>query len=297
MKIQLRVRVNPCSRNYEQPLSIEKLSAPTERHSALQQRVLPYCDYSHPSISNGKLLNIEGQGRPVLQENASPPRPLGTQTLRRKGKFCSSAELAGSRPRGITKKTSSGDMMQSMFYYQHDKPSYQDWTQRFEQMSVHQPETFHRNLPSPVTDLPYSEARYSRKRSSYVQPPAPNFGHRKATSEKVMPRERPRFVSHKSHESQSIFQDYLQQSHVQAGAIARDSFHTAETISQPSTPSRHNEQQSSWSNAPANLLQQDYIVSPSQLQTSWENRGPNNQHTRLFSFRSVYELRRVRSTQ
>ncbi|KAL6712755.1 hypothetical protein ACLMJK_009693 [Lecanora helva] len=86
------------------------------------------------SISSSELLNLEGRSDQRKKAPASLISAAGAPTLRRKGKFCAPAAGAPyGRSHRVT-KTPSAEMIRPS--YHQESSSYNEWTQRFEQINI-----------------------------------------------------------------------------------------------------------------------------------------------------------------
>ncbi|KAL9125530.1 MAG: hypothetical protein Q9217_005269, partial [Psora testacea] len=252
----------------ERPLSTSNCSAPPIKSSGLRpHRVLPRSSQLSLSISGSELLSIEGK----LHSNErvpSLPHVSRTPTLHRKGKFCGPKETVRPKPQQ-TSKPSPNDIIRQPYYYKHEMPSYQEWTQRFGQISLQQPDAVQGLCSSPTPRLIQSE----ELRPPHLQYQPSTIRHRKTVSEQLIP-QRPMQAQHVTSDSPLIPrgspQGFTAQPHVQAGALC-DSYHSCDSIgAQANGAPRHIRQPASWSQSLANFHCHDYTVSPSQLHTNWE---------------------------
>ena len=238
-----------------------------QRSSALRpQRALR--DRFNPSISGDELLSI--QSTPQLHATVtSPPSASGVPTLRRKGNFCASTETIRGRSQRVSKR-SSNDTMQPSYYFKQDVPSYQEWTQRFGQISLQQPEA-----PSGLSSSPISKStQHEALRSPYIHANPPHLGHRKLASEQIPPRyhhaQERQVPDQTLFTSQENFQSLATQAPIQSEAL-QGSYQRSNNIGQANNTSRHSRQAASWSPGPNNILRHDYTVSPGQLRPGWEH--------------------------
>ena len=100
---------------------------------------------SRTAISSTEFLNLEG-GAPSesghMKVSSSSSSYSAVPTLRRKGKFCTpAAEQTRGQPPNIIRKPSKEDSMSQSSYghVRHENLPYQEWTQRFGQISLQQP--------------------------------------------------------------------------------------------------------------------------------------------------------------
>ena len=245
----------------------------SQRSCALRpHRVLPRSDQLGPSISGNELLRIEGKSH-LNGRTSSPTLAPATPILRRKGTFCAPTNnLRGSYERVPEK--ASGNMTQPSYYCKQEVPSYREWTQRFGQISLQQPEAVRDPSVSPHPRTMPSETL----RSPYIQSP-PNLGHRKTVSEQVIPRRRlptRQMASNDPRMTQGALQDFAEQAPVQAGALS-DTYHNPGGAGgQGQRTPRHSRQSASWSQSPANFTRNEHTVTPRQLQTNWEDAQEEN---------------------
>jgi len=146
-----------------QPLAILN-SAPIQEPLPLRVRPkLLSGDAPGRSISSSELLNLEGRAnhhahstKTPVSSTLSPAAP----TLRRKAKFCTPVtETLRGRSHRVT-KTPSAEMIRPG--YHQDNSSYNEWTQRFEQISIQAPTA---NLES---SPPRNAGTYRDKRPSRI---------------------------------------------------------------------------------------------------------------------------------
>ena len=114
------------SQNHPQPI-IERAAALRPHRSLPRSQPATF----DPSVSANDLLSLEGK---VIR----PPSPAkaGYKSLRRKPKHSSTTELEKSTNR--ISKAKSNDKMQSSYHHRQERPSFPDWTQRFQQISLQQ---------------------------------------------------------------------------------------------------------------------------------------------------------------
>lgn len=169
---------------------LQRLTQANVRHTQSQE-ILPsqiyqkFARFERPSaaISGAELLNLEGKSslpvRPALSSFAATPNP----PLRRKARFSANPpETLRSRNHKVSKSAGlngvEGTKMMRPYYYQNEIPSSQEWTERFEQISLQPPqarlpkspplsESFLRNdkRPRNVPSAPPSQINLRRETS------------------------------------------------------------------------------------------------------------------------------------
>ena len=109
-----------------QPQTTVERAAALRPHRAFPRSGPPAFD---PLVTAKGLLNLEGK---VVR----PPSPVkaGSKSLRRKSKHSSTTDLEKSANR--VSKAKSNDKMHSSYHHEQERPSYPDWTQRFQQISL-----------------------------------------------------------------------------------------------------------------------------------------------------------------
>lgn len=154
------------SRNNSNIHQTQRFSQPSLRCTQSQEilpsqvfQKLARFERSKAAISSLELLDLEGKLPPqalpvrtsVLHSSATPTPPL-----RRKIRFSANPpETLRHRNHKISKTSAIGvgepsRMMRPSYYYRHEMPSFQEWTQRFEQISLQPPQ---RNLQEPSETL------------------------------------------------------------------------------------------------------------------------------------------------
>ena len=255
----------------EQSSPVSKIATPPRRSSALRpHRALPNSDRLNPSISSIELLRIEGKGRFAPRE-PTPPASSGVQVLRRKGRFCSSREASGYQACTVL-RTSTDNTMQPSYSYHEEAPINQEWTQRFEQISLQQPEPFREDLSSPSIELAQQQHKSPVKRPPYIQSPLPGGRHRKTVSEQVASRQRfngSQTINDTNLPNENGFQLFDHGMPSQRNLMSNHVFHSSDSNSESITPSRHARQPASWSQSPADLVRQDYATSANQIHSDW----------------------------
>ena len=112
---------------------------------------------SRAAISSTEFLDLEGRAPSQsdhIKVSSSSSSYSAVPTLRRKGKFCTpAAEETRGQPPNIIKKPSKEDGMSRPSYghVRHESLPYQEWTQRFGQISLQQPPSTPQSSPSRTT--------------------------------------------------------------------------------------------------------------------------------------------------
>ena len=237
--------------------SYDTFSASRASESLLSRRHYKslYFDKPTAAISRKELLNLEGKlssevpARQKVSIQSAPALPL-----RRKAKF--TAESLRGQNQNTSKPvcTSTSDsltMMRPSYYYRHETPSYQEWTQRFEQISL---QTGNLPLSPPASATFATKASSSqgpqqlRRKESFNPPPPAVQGFRKAQI--TIPSPLPSPVPFDRQQS-SDFSDNSQ------------------------VVSRHM-QSPSWRTPTANMDGFDFTVSPHDVQPDWPHSIPDN---------------------
>ena len=151
-----------CSAN----TNISRVNSPPLRpHSLAVQRAIGQRPHrpvirhhaSRTAISSTEYLNLEG-GAPSqsdhMKVSSSSSTYSAVPTLRRKGKFCTpAAEQTRGQSSNIIRKQSKEDSMSRPSYghVRHESLPYQEWTQRFGQISLQQPPSTPQSSPSRST--------------------------------------------------------------------------------------------------------------------------------------------------
>ena len=210
-----------------------------------------YFDKPTAAISGVELLNLEGKlPYQVPAKHLSSLSSVPALPLRRKAKF--TPETLRGRNHRISKPvgaatSESPDMMRPSYYYRHETPSYQEWTQRFEQISLQAPTG---NLPlSPPPSATFStnvsssssKPQHHHRQGSFNQPPSPaqNFG----AAQKAIP---------SPLASPTFF----------------DQQHPAEQVAESQNVSSRL-QAPSWAHSTSNVDDFDFTISPRDVQPDW----------------------------
>ncbi|KAK0517569.1 hypothetical protein JMJ35_000724 [Cladonia borealis] len=140
-------------------------SPPLYPHSLAAQRAIGQRPHrpivrhhaSRTAISSTEYLNLEG-GAPSksdrMKVSSSSSSYSAVPTLRRKGRFCvAAAEQTRGQSSNIIRKPSKEDSMSRPSYghVRHESLPYQEWTQRFGQISLQQPPSTPQSSPSRST--------------------------------------------------------------------------------------------------------------------------------------------------
>lgn len=129
--------------------SYDTFSTTRARDSFLPRRQHKSLYFEKPTvaISGKELLNLEGKSPLETPRQNSSLGSVPALPLRRKGRFTpESLRGQGNRitkPAGAT-TNEPANMMRPSYYHRQETPSYQEWTQRFEQISLQTPTS---NLP------------------------------------------------------------------------------------------------------------------------------------------------------
>lgn len=213
-----------------------------------------YFDKPSAAISGLELLNLEGKlphQAPAAQSSSFASAPA--LPLRRKAKF--TPETLRSRNQRIAKPAAtttseSPNMMRPPYNYRHESPSYQDWTQRFEQIS----------LQTPTGNLPLSpppSATFSSKGSAW---------------------------SHQHHQRQRSFDQPSKAAQPFTGAQmaipsplpspSRFDQQHAVDYATASHPASNYPTSPSWPDPSSNVNDFDFTVSPREVQSDWSQTMP-----------------------
>lgn len=215
-----------------------------------------YFDKPSAAISGLELLNLEGKlpyQAPAAQSSSLASAPA--LPLRRKAKF--TPETLRSRNQRIAKPAAtttseSPNMMRPLYYYRHETPSYQEWTQRFEQIS----------LQTPTGNLPLSP------------PPSATFSNKGSTS------------SHQHHHRQQSFDQASKAAQAFAGtqrAIPSplpspscfDQQHPVDYAA-ASHPASNHLRSPSWPHPITDVDDFDFTISPREVQPDWSQNMPES---------------------
>lgn len=221
-----------------------------------------YFDKPSAAISGLELLNLEGKlpnKAPAAQSSSFASAPA--LPLRRKAKF--TPETLRSRNQRTAKPTApttseSPNMMRPSYYYRHETPSYQEWTQRFEQIS----------LQTPTGNAPLSP------------PPSATFSNKGSTS------------SHQHHHRQQSFDQAFKAAQTFTGAQRAapsplpspsrfDQQHAVDYAAAPRPGSNHPR---SWPHPVSDADEFDFTVSPREVQPDWIQNMPESSDAGYDSF-------------
>ncbi len=213
-----------------------------------------YFDKPSAAISGLELLNLEGKlphQAPAAQSSSFASAPA--LPLRRKAKF--TPETLRSRNQRIAKPAAttpseSPNMMRPSYYYRHETPSYQEWTQRFEQIS----------LQTPTRNPPLSP------------PPSATFSNKGLTS------------SHQHHHRQQSFDQVSNAAQTFTGAQRAvpsplpspsrfDQQHAVDYAAAPHPGSNHTR---SWPHQISDVDDFDFTISPREVQPDWSQNMPES---------------------
>jgi len=218
---------------------------------------------SSPAISGSQLLSLEGK---AYSTPASPP-PSAAPTLRRKGKFCTN----GPEPKGRThrvSKTLSNDMIRASSRNSHDMSSYQEWTQKFEQISLKASEA---GLAMPLSSS--TNGAQKMDPSAFNAPFTNPFTHRKTVSENAASPYlfRPtQIMGHSPRTSHPATPGSPVQMPVEPGSMAGSYINGMDDFTQNFDNSiRHSRQPASWGQAPSGYVRHDVTISPGHVHPSW----------------------------
>lgn len=250
----------------------------------------PQQTLAHPqplkAISSSELLSLEGKAPPVVYHNTAPSTASASSaapTLRRKAKFCAPVpESHRGRSERVSKK-SSRDMNRASFTSsRHDSPSYPDWAQRFEQISIQQP------MPQLQTSSSQPTATYKDKRPGNIMTASCTLPHtpsqdRLPVATPSMQEQRPSVGSEVSQSSRLVtvaisptLQAWENHEDVSPMTLSNDNndrlraphLRHAETWSySPVSP---------LSDGPISPLSSGFVVSPQHVQPSWLHGIPSN---------------------
>ncbi|KAK4697737.1 hypothetical protein P7C71_g385, partial [Lecanoromycetidae sp. Uapishka_2] len=238
------------------------------------------------AISSSELLSLEGKAPPATNHHktlSTPSSSSAAPTLRRKAKFCApAAEAQHGRSERASKKPSREMSRSSFASTRHDSPSYPDWAQRFEHISIQQP------LPQLQTSSPRPTATYKDKRPGNIStashtPSHTPFHDRLPVATPARQEQRP-----------SVCSDISQSSRLVTVAISPTlrAWENHEDVS-PMTLSNDNNNRlhaphlrhaDTWSYSPASPLgdgpmsplSPEFVVSPQHVQPSWLHGIPSN---------------------
>ncbi|MCJ1279335.1 hypothetical protein MMC21_007159 [Puttea exsequens] len=145
--------------------SIDTSQVRNQKTFALRtQQMLAQPQPQRAAISSDQLLNLEGKVPPELTQTQAPTSSATTApTLRRKSKFCTQASKPDPEKKPRSKKASRDMNDQGYNNVQNDGPHGQDWTSRFEQISLRQ------SVPYLQTPSPRATPTYKDKRPSNIQ--------------------------------------------------------------------------------------------------------------------------------
>ncbi|KAG8529598.1 uncharacterized protein KY384_006235 [Bacidia gigantensis] len=258
----LSVESNASSNQPPQLSQPQETSSVSERASALRpHRVLRRPPQLTSSISASELLSIEGKSRTKSKETL-PLQKSGCHTLSRKSKSIISQTIEQHRPNRVCKTGSSEKMRPA-------QDAHHDWTHKFEQMSMQQPEAFQAGLSSPIPEDASAGAVNSPIYSPYTHG-LPDAQHHQSNNEQVS---RPRFQESPSNNRNSshsmTFFPMLPPTSSSAGSPNRD-------FASPTTkqdPSSQGQMPQEWDQA--QFIQQDSTISPTQMH-DWNNTVQRN---------------------
>ncbi|MCJ1450933.1 hypothetical protein MMC28_001267 [Mycoblastus sanguinarius] len=242
------------------------------------QRTLVRCETPRTEITANELLRLEGKSPPKVYHTKAPSSSSSSSaapTLRRKSKFYTHRpEVTGCRPQRVSKNPSS-EMIRPSYHHRHESASYNEWTQRFEQISLQQ-------QMSNLQTSPPREATMS-------QNARPN---RATTWDRVSSQEQPAFERPSTHRSvasngsngpsatQITGMSSLvslsdppslgDQQPTQSMAFQNDHATAGQEESvKPGFPARQLRHPSSWASAPPASVNHDFTISPSHVHPSW----------------------------
>ena len=153
------------------PQANSQLSQTSEGPRPQSYRKAARTERPKPVISGLELLNLEGKLAPSSKAPIPPssaPAATPAFPLRRKPRFSATPETLRDRNHRVSKSPCDveGDptkMMRPSYYYRHEMPSYSEWTQRFEHISLQTPGT------NPSMSPPLPESVYQDEASTDAQ--------------------------------------------------------------------------------------------------------------------------------
>ncbi len=254
------------------PLNFEPVLTPLPLRTRPR---LTSCDAPARAISGSELLNLEGKSRGEGHQTRDPSSASSSAaapTLRRKGKFCAQAQ---DTPRGRVQETSkkpSADMIRQS--NRHESPSHNEWTQRFEQFSIHTPVTA--TQTSPFRDA----GTYKNKRPSKI---LTQFEHdsRLRRNQAHSPDEAQRAPAARNNHfngaaTAPLSQDWRNQGNSRPSPLTDADFEHRDRPPLERSQTQQLRHPPSWGYGPVSPLTPDYAVSVGHVQPSWLHNLPEN---------------------
>lgn len=251
-------------------------------HAPLPLRTRPKLnngDAPERSISGSELLNLEGKLRgeehltrvpSLVSSSAAAP------TLRRKGKFCVPAHDTPREQALETSKAPSADMIRQSS--RRDSPSYNEWTQRFEQFSIQTPvagahpsnlrgaETHKTKRPAKILTQFDGDPRLRRNQAHLPDEasaesqgaPAARYNHFGGAA------------------TAPLSQDWRNQGHLRPSPLTAADFENHDKPSLGRSQTQQLRHPPSWEYGPVSPLTPDYGVSVGHVQPGWLHNLPEN---------------------